>query len=532
MNSLLRNNLGLILFWLSVFIIMDLSILGLNIWISIEIDKDTAAINLAGRQRMLSQRITKGILSIDNQQIQEKIDFQDELSELNASYKLFDQTLLAFKNGGSVLGTKQTPVTLKAVEDDHQRRIIERTIALWNPLKSLLDELFYDKKISIGRITYIRDYAMLNNNALLALMNDLTSTMEDAARDKTRRIRIFQTVAMVLAFVSFMVVLLQVFQRIKFISQNEKFLSIIIDNIDTCVLIHNEAGKIENCNSRSTELFGFERDEIIGENINTLIRDIDSELIGKRKDGTCFFASMEHNALTVDKTPLVIKTVRDISSQRVAEQSLTRLAYYDPLTSLPNRILLKDRMTQEIGRAHRNKKMIAIFFIDLDGFKTVNDTAGHKIGDLLLIDVAKILKASVRQNDSVCRWGGDEFIVMYTDIDNLDSCNKLAENLIRNISGITHVRNRRIQLGASIGISIYPLGSDNPDILVSQADVAMYEAKKSGKNNYRLHQNVKTKTWHNNKLNTGSSNKADTRTDTRTTTAPCFRKDGACSNGS
>lgn len=218
-----------------------------------------------------------------------------------------------------------------------------------------------------------------------------------------------------------------------------------------------------------------------------MLKKTDEDMIGQRKDGTDFSASVEHNSLIINNTPIVITTVRDISPQKATERTLTKMAYYDPLTRLPNRTLLRDRISQAIGHANRSKKMIAVFFIDLDGFKAVNDSAGHKVGDLLLAEVAKILKSSIRQSDSVGRWGGDEFVLVYMDVDSIAVCKCLAQEIIELISGITQVLNKSVQLGASIGISIYPADTNDADALVVLADAAMYEAKKSGKNNYRFY---------------------------------------------
>lgn len=488
MINLPKYNLSLLILWLTIFIVMDMTILGLNIWISIEIDKDAAAINIAGRQRMLSQRMTKEILSIDHPQIQISDHSRENLIELERSFLLFDQTLLAFQRGGVVLGTEGAPVTLYAPEGDDIRKVLEQALTVWHPLKLQFSKIFStENDISAETIADIRNYALAHNGELLSLMNDLTSTVENTTKAKTQRIRLFQIIAMMFALMSFIVVVFQTFQRFKLIRQNEYFLDSIVDNIDACVLIHTETGQITNSNKRFTELFGFQQDVIIGRNIKSLVKKINEEMIGQRKDGSSFFASVEHNTLIINNTPIVITTVRDISPQKTTERTLTRMAYYDPLTKLPNRTLMRDRITQGIGHANRSKKMVAIFFIDLDGFKAVNDSAGHEAGDLLLTEVAKILKSSIRQSDSVGRWGGDEFVLVYMDVDSIAVCKSLAQEIIELISGITQVQNKSIQLGASLGISLYPSDTNDADTLVALADAAMYEAKKFGKNNYQFH---------------------------------------------
>lgn len=141
-----KYNLNLLILWLTIFIVMDITILGLNIWISIEIDKYATAINIAGRQRMLSQRITKEILSIDHPQIQISGHPLENLVELERSYLLFDQTLLALQRGGVVLGTEGTPVRLYALGCDEARNILKQALTIWNPLKLQLSKIFYKTK--------------------------------------------------------------------------------------------------------------------------------------------------------------------------------------------------------------------------------------------------------------------------------------------------------------------------------------------------------------------------------------------------
>lgn len=246
MINLHKYNLNLLILWLTIFIVMDLTILGLNIWISIEIDKDATAINIAGRQRMLSQRITKEILSIDHPKIQISGHTQENLAELERSYLLFNQTLLAFQRGGVVLGTEGTPVTLYALGGDETRNVLKQALTIWNPLKLQFSKIFStENEISAETIADIRNYALQHNEELLSLMNNLTSTVENTTKAKTQRIRIFQIIAIIFALLSFSVVVLQTFQRFNLVRQNEKFLGSIIDNIDACVLIHTETGKLQ-----------------------------------------------------------------------------------------------------------------------------------------------------------------------------------------------------------------------------------------------------------------------------------------------
>lgn len=163
------------------------------------------------------------------------------------------------------------------------------------------------------------------------------------------------------------------------------------------------------------------------------------------------------------------------------------LAYHDMLTGLPNRQLFYERLRQAVVHSKRNTKMLAILFIDLDGFKTVNDTLGHRAGDLLLKSIAEKLKSSVRENDTVARLGGDEFTIKLADIVHPRDATKVAEKILRLFFEPFTVEGKELFITASIGISIYPHHGHDAEMLVKNADLAMYRAKQQGKNKCTLY---------------------------------------------
>ena len=175
-----------------------------------------------------------------------------------------------------------------------------------------------------------------------------------------------------------------------------------------------------------------------------------------------------------------------------SQEKLKDLALYDGLTKLPNRTLFKIELTNEIHRAQRYKNDLALLFLDLDGFKAVNDTYGHQIGDKLLVHIASILTSSLRESDLVARLGGDEFTIIITDIQKIDEVLKLAEKLIAKINQDIIIEHKAISVGASIGISIYPQNAQDIETLVRQADEMMYISKNNGKNRVTLYENKET----------------------------------------
>lgn len=176
----------------------------------------------------------------------------------------------------------------------------------------------------------------------------------------------------------------------------------------------------------------------------------------------------------------------DITERCQAEERLVRLAQYDALTELPNRSLFRDRFTQAMARAARHERMLALMFIDLDGFKAVNDTLGHLAGDALLRQVALRLTDCLRETDTVARMGGDEFNVVLEDVTQVDQVSAVAEKILRAVARPIVIDNSEVAVSASIGITLYPFDAEDLDTMLIQADTAMYRAKKRGRNNYQF----------------------------------------------
>ena len=165
---------------------------------------------------------------------------------------------------------------------------------------------------------------------------------------------------------------------------------------------------------------------------------------------------------------------------------LESLALNDPLTGLANRRLLADRMTMALVHAHRNKSAMAVVYLDLDGFKQINDTLGHHIGDILLKTVAERLVTTVREEDTVARLGGDEFIIALWHVSGVDYAAKVASRAIEAVSKPYSIEGNTINMTISAGVSVYPFHGEDAETLMKNADVALYEAKAAGKNVYRI----------------------------------------------
>lgn len=180
----------------------------------------------------------------------------------------------------------------------------------------------------------------------------------------------------------------------------------------------------------------------------------------------------------------MIGTYTDISQRKAAEALIWQQAFYDTLTSLPNRRMLRDRLEQEMKRCNRDQDMLAVLFIDLDHFKEVNDTLGHDQGDLLLIEAARRLQACVRQSDTVARMGGDEFTVILTELTDSDHLDGILQKILRSLSHVFQLGCEQVYVSASIGVTVYPLDGLQIEDLLKNADQALYVAKGGGRNRF------------------------------------------------
>ncbi len=179
-------------------------------------------------------------------------------------------------------------------------------------------------------------------------------------------------------------------------------------------------------------------------------------------------------------------TVEDITDRKVAEERVQYLAYYDALTGLPNRTLLQDRLSTALASARRQKDKLALLFLDLDGFKIINDSLGHSLGDLLLQDVAERLKRSAREQDTVARLGGDEFLIVLTHIQDVADAAVAAERIVTAMTAEFVVQGRSLRVSCSLGLSIFPEHGTDGETLIKNADAAMYCAKENGRNNFQF----------------------------------------------
>ena len=273
------------------------------------------------------------------------------------------------------------------------------------------------------------------------------------------------------------------------------------------ILITSADGTIIDVNPTFCEITGYSREEAIGQNPRILNSGRQSpefyadmwqsiavqghwqgELWNRKKNGDLFAEMLSISALKDEHghTSNYISLFADITESKQQQEQLELMAHYDVLTQLPNRILFADRFTQAIAHSKRTETLLAVCFLDLDNFKPVNDTNGHDIGDKLLIEVAKRIKATIREEDTISRQGGDEFTLLLGGIESFTQCEQMLERLHYALSQPYLIGGHTLNISASSGVTLYP--RDNADLgtLLRHADQAMYQAKLAGKNDFRL----------------------------------------------
>lgn len=273
------------------------------------------------------------------------------------------------------------------------------------------------------------------------------------------------------------------------------------------IMVANAEGLISKVNPAFTRITGYQEAAVIGRSPKLLasgrhdaqffhdfwdaLKQHDfwqGEIWNRRKNGELFVA-LQSISVARDQNGQVqryISTFSDISQLKAHEVELDRAANYDSLTALPNRRLLSDRLAQSLARSCRTGKLSAVCFLDLDGFKTMNDRYGHSAGDQLLLGVSEHLKHVLRADDTLARLGGDEFVVLFTDISSPEECTQVLDRLLLAVRKPVNVDGFRISISASIGVSLYPADNADPDTLLRHADQAMYLAKQAGKDRYQL----------------------------------------------
>jgi diguanylate cyclase (GGDEF)-like protein/PAS domain S-box-containing protein len=290
------------------------------------------------------------------------------------------------------------------------------------------------------------------------------------------------------------------------IRQSEKRYRLLFERNLAGVFSTTLAGRVLECNQAAASMFGYDSpEEVLAlpvANLYDTASDTEAfltklkseknvtnhEMRFRRKNGDSAWAML--NVSLIDDgsgiANIVEGTLIDITQRKVAEERIESLAYYDPLTGLPNRTLLRDRLSQALSTARRQNHKVALLFLDLDGFKVVNDSLGHSVGDLLLQDIAGRLKSVAREQDTIARLGGDEFLIVLTNIKDIPGAAVAAERFMDAMTAEFVLQGHSLNMSCSLGISIFPEHGADSETLIKNADAAMYSAKEGGRNNFQF----------------------------------------------
>jgi diguanylate cyclase (GGDEF)-like protein/PAS domain S-box-containing protein len=294
-----------------------------------------------------------------------------------------------------------------------------------------------------------------------------------------------------------------------FRSQKDLYLAqrVIASTIDG-IMITDAKGIIETVNPAFSRITGYEAYEVIGQTPRILksgrqtaefYKDFwlalteagfwQGEIWNRRKDGAIYPQQISINAVHDEEGRITqyAAIFNDISERKRTEEFIKSLAYFDSLTNLPNRRLFSDRLALTIANSHRHNHRLSVMFLDLDMFKRINDTLGHSAGDKMLVETAERIKSCLREGDTVARLGGDEFIILLPEIHEIEGSAKLAQRILEKIKQPYNIENSELYITTSIGISVYPEDGETAEILIKNADTAMYRAKDLGRNSYQLY---------------------------------------------
>ena len=294
------------------------------------------------------------------------------------------------------------------------------------------------------------------------------------------------------------------------LNMESKYRGLLEASADSMVVVDHE-GAIVVVNVQAEKDFGYSRDELVGEQITRIIPEgfterllthdsgvpggslvgtgPDIELHGLAKDGREFPIEIMLSALEGSEGVLITAAIRDITQRKQSEVQLSEMSHsaqHDSLTNLPNRTLLQDRLSHAISFAERQGKQLAVLYIDLDHFKQINDSLGHAIGDKLLQSIANRLAASVRRSDTVSRQGGDEFVVLLSQVEHAEDAAFSARKILTALTAPHRIDNSDLSINVSIGISTYPDDGKDALTLMRNADTALYDAKANGRNNFQF----------------------------------------------
>ena len=377
--------------------------------------------------------------------------------------------LQALRTGGAVHALNSTAAHLPPVESTDARLALTDAIVRWSSFSRLNarepgSDAAYDELRTLG--------------ATLSGLGVLLAEKRDIAGRDAMLLVVLAIGSCVAAFLTVGTLLLRQTRRFE---RSGRLMRSMMNQIGAGVCILGSTDKIADANRAACRMLGRPRRDLRGRRLGDILKENDGVWTGERPDGMPLAIERIPGTIESENGPLRIVTLLDVTARHLTAECLQHLANHDSLTGLPNRGFLEGHFKRELARCNQEGLILGVAVIDLDGFKPVNDTYGHAVGDELLVLIAQRFTAALRIRDLIARTGGDEFVGVFPDVGNRDSLAFLGERLLGVFDQPFMVHGHSISLGGSIGLAIAPEDGADQDSLLRSADAAMYRAKRTGK---------------------------------------------------
>jgi diguanylate cyclase (GGDEF)-like protein len=389
-------------------------------------------------------------------------------------HRWLDSVLRALRGGGTVLTLENTQVYLPPVEGAEARQALTEILARWG---------------SFTRLETLGPNSQAANNELRALapaMTELSSLLTRQRDDAAQAATTLMTLALATSLAGFVAIGTLLLRHTRQSERSGRLLRSMMNQIGAGVCILGSTDKIADANRAACRMLGRPRKSLRGKRLDEILTENDGVWTGERPDGMPIAVERIPGTIEGYKGPLRIMTLLDVTARHLTAECLQHLAHHDSLTGLPNRSFLENHFRKELSLSQETGTILGVAVIDLDGFKPVNDTYGHAVGDALLVQIGQRLGTALRISDVIARTGGDEFVGVFPDVNNRDSLSFLGERLLGVFAHPFEIREHTITMSGSIGLAIAPDDGADQDSLLRAADAAMYRAKQAGKRGMQL----------------------------------------------